>query len=118
GWERTRDVSGARHGEAAVRRSRDRQRDPRRTNMIDGFWTLRRVAAALELPFADDRPIARVWTDTRTIGPGDLFVALRGENFDAHDFIGDAVARGAAAVVVEDGSRAAGIGVPVLVVDN
>ena len=32
----------------------------------------------------------RVHTDTRTIEPGDLFVALRGENFDAHTFVAEA----------------------------
>ncbi|HYD54051.1 MAG TPA: hypothetical protein VEA99_15560, partial [Gemmatimonadaceae bacterium] len=49
------------------------------------FWTLDRVAAALagctvgNAP-ASDRPIARVWTDTRSVQPGDLFVALSGES--------------------------------------
>src|SRR6185369_417561 len=43
---------------------------------------------------------SRVHTDSRTVGPGDLFVALKGERFDAHDFIADVVARGAAAVLV------------------
>lgn len=46
-------------------------------------------------------PIARVSTDTRSIGAGDLYVALRGEKFDGHDFIDAAVARGAVAVVVD-----------------
>ena len=42
-----------------------------------------------------------VSTDTRSIEPGDLFVALRGERFDAHDFLGEAAGRGARAAVVE-----------------
>ncbi|SFG03363.1 UDP-N-acetylmuramoyl-tripeptide--D-alanyl-D-alanine ligase [Duganella sp. CF458] len=42
-----------------------------------------------------------VSTDTRTVGPGQLFVALRGEVFDAHDFLQQVVAKGVAAVVVE-----------------
>ncbi|MBR7961859.1 UDP-N-acetylmuramoyl-tripeptide--D-alanyl-D-alanine ligase [Burkholderia vietnamiensis] len=42
----------------------------------------------------------RVSTDSRTVGPGDLFVALKGERFDAHDFLGDVAARGAAAALV------------------
>lgn len=41
-----------------------------------------------------------VSTDSRTVAPGALFVALRGENFDAHDFLPQ-VAQKAAAVVVE-----------------
>jgi UDP-N-acetylmuramoyl-tripeptide--D-alanyl-D-alanine ligase len=35
-----------------------------------------------------------VHTDSRTVEPGDLFVALKGERFDAHDFLAD-VARAA-----------------------
>jgi UDP-N-acetylmuramoyl-tripeptide--D-alanyl-D-alanine ligase len=42
-----------------------------------------------------------VSTDSRTVAPGALFVALRGETFDAHDFLGQVAARGVAAVVVE-----------------
>ena len=43
--------------------------------------------------------ILRVHTDTRTIEPGDLFVALQGERYDANDFLLEAQARGAAAVM-------------------
>jgi UDP-N-acetylmuramoyl-tripeptide--D-alanyl-D-alanine ligase len=44
-----------------------------------------------------------VSTDTRTIAPGTLFVALRGEKFDAHEFLAEAAAKGAAAAVVAEG---------------
>lgn len=47
-----------------------------------------------------DAAILRVTTDSRTVQPGDLFVALIGERFDAHDFLPEVVARGAAAVLV------------------
>ncbi|MGE0330673.1 MAG: UDP-N-acetylmuramoyl-tripeptide--D-alanyl-D-alanine ligase [Ramlibacter sp.] len=47
--------------------------------------------------------VQRVHTDTRTLQPGDLFVALKGERFDANDFLADALARGAAAVVAHRG---------------
>lgn len=43
---------------------------------------------------------ARVVTDSRQVQPGDLFVALKGERFDAHDFLPDVVARGAASLLV------------------
>jgi UDP-N-acetylmuramoyl-tripeptide--D-alanyl-D-alanine ligase len=49
---------------------------------------------------ADGRPIAGVSIDTRTIRPGQLFVAIAGPNFDGHDFVADAVQKGAAAVMV------------------
>ncbi|PKM22797.1 MAG: UDP-N-acetylmuramoyl-tripeptide--D-alanyl-D-alanine ligase [Gammaproteobacteria bacterium HGW-Gammaproteobacteria-14] len=42
-----------------------------------------------------------VSTDTRKIRPGDLFVALRGERFDGHEFVAQAVSAGACAVMVE-----------------
>src|ERR1700757_2480187 len=45
--------------------------------------------------------IERISTDSRTIKPGELFVALRGENFDGHKFV-DAVAEAAAAGAVVD----------------
>jgi UDP-N-acetylmuramoyl-tripeptide--D-alanyl-D-alanine ligase len=44
----------------------------------------------------------RVVTDTRTIAPGDTFLALRGERFDGHAYVREAVARGAVAVVIDD----------------
>jgi UDP-N-acetylmuramoyl-tripeptide--D-alanyl-D-alanine ligase len=45
------------------------------------------------------RPTA-VSIDSRTVGEGDLFFALQGERYDGHDFLGDALAKGATAVVV------------------
>jgi UDP-N-acetylmuramoyl-tripeptide--D-alanyl-D-alanine ligase len=42
-----------------------------------------------------------VSTDTRTITPGALFVALKGERYDAHDFVGTAHERGATAALVD-----------------
>src|SRR5512138_2108359 len=44
--------------------------------------------------------LAGVSTDTRSLRPGNLFVALRGERFDAHDYLAQAAAAGAAAAVV------------------
>lgn len=84
------------------------------------FWTLARVAQALGLPAfgGTDRPLRAVGTDTRTLQSGDLFVALAGERFDAHDFLPDAVRAGASALVVNDATRAVGLGVPVFAVDD
>lgn len=48
-------------------------------------------------------PIHRVHTDTRSLQPGDLFVALRGEQFDANDFLSQAKAAGAVAAIAERG---------------
>ena len=44
----------------------------------------------------------RVHTDSRTVEPGDLFVALQGEHFDAHHFLAQAQAQGAVAALCQD----------------
>jgi UDP-N-acetylmuramoyl-tripeptide--D-alanyl-D-alanine ligase len=59
----------------------------------------------------------RICTDTRAIAPGDTFLALRGERFDGHTFIGDAFAAGAAAVVTADAS-ALPEGMPAFIVED
>lgn len=46
-------------------------------------------------------PVEGICTDSRTVEPGNLFVALRGERHDGHDHLEQALARGARAVVVE-----------------
>ena len=51
----------------------------------------------------------RVHTDTRSLQPGVVFVALRGEHFDAHDFLAQAQAAGASAALAERGLLAAGL---------
>lgn len=48
----------------------------------------------------DGRPLAGVSTDTRTITPGALYVALRGESFDGHRFLPQAAAAGAGGVLI------------------
>lgn len=55
-----------------------------------------------------DVEIAEVRDDSRAVGRGDLFVATRGQTVDGHHFVEAAVARGAAAVVVEDDVPATG----------
>lgn len=53
--------------------------------------------------------IYRVHTDTRTLMAGDLFVALKGERFDAHDFLPQAASQGAVAALAERGIAEAGL---------
>jgi UDP-N-acetylmuramoyl-tripeptide--D-alanyl-D-alanine ligase len=82
------------------------------------FWTLQRIAQALGGGPSDERPIASISTDTRKVGAGECFVALKGEHFDAHDFLREAVAAGAAALVVHDARLASSLGVPVFEVPD
>ncbi len=53
--------------------------------------------------------ITRVHSDTRTLARGDLFVALKGERFDAHDFVEQAYAAGAVAALVQRGDIRCGL---------
>lgn len=63
----------------------------------------------------DDVVFSGVSTDTRSIVAGDLFIALRGEHYDAHDFLPTAVEKKAVAVVVEEECA---LSVPRLVVED
>jgi len=67
-----------------------------------------------------DLAITRVHTDTRTLRPGDLFVALRGENFDANTMLAQAKAAGAVAALCHPGASGgfATTGLPCIEVDD
>lgn len=65
------------------------------------------------------KAITGVSTDSRNIGPGNVFVALRGENFDGHAFVASAFAKGASAAIVDASFNIGGISdKPLLVVEN
>ena len=61
---------------------------------------------------------AGVSTDSRAVAAGELFIALRGDKFDGHDFVSVARERGAAAAVVDAAGAEAmsGVGLPLIVV--
>ena len=67
-------------------------------------WTVIQVAEALGVPAPTGLDplagLAGVSIDSRTIQPGELFIAIRGPRHDGHGFVGGALARGAAAGVV------------------
>jgi UDP-N-acetylmuramoyl-tripeptide--D-alanyl-D-alanine ligase len=74
--------------------------------MTNAMWTLGQAAAALPgASVVGDAALVfdRVVSDTRAVRPGDLFVALRGERFDGHDFIAAAAQAGAVAALAERG---------------
>lgn len=87
-------------------------------------WTGEAVAAALgdqlieRVGAPPQGEFERVSTDTRTVRAGDLFVALAGENFDAHDFLAEAADAGAAGLLVEKRPERGASGLPVWVVEN
>ncbi|MFM0547969.1 UDP-N-acetylmuramoyl-tripeptide--D-alanyl-D-alanine ligase [Paraburkholderia strydomiana] len=69
----------------------------------NAMFSLREAAALIpgSTVIGDDNvTFERVSTDSRSAGPGDLFVAIKGERFDAHDFLGDVAARNVTAALV------------------
>jgi UDP-N-acetylmuramoyl-tripeptide--D-alanyl-D-alanine ligase len=66
-------------------------------------WTSDEVSAALGVPSPAKLTFKAIATDTRYPIPNSLFVALKGENFDAHDFLAKAKEQGATAAVVRRG---------------
>ncbi len=63
---------------------------------------LAEAAAMLGVPLTGhDAEVLRVSTDSRTLQPGDLFIALRGEKFDGGSFAAQALQQGAAGVVLD-----------------
>ena len=72
------------------------------------FWSAEQVKAAVSgawlargVPESAGQPLAGVSTDSRAVRPGELFVALRGEKFDGHAFLGAAAQAGAAMVIID-----------------
>lgn len=66
---------------------------------------LRQIAEFAGRPLVVDDgglTVSRISTDSRTLRPGDLFVPLRGENFDGHAFVEQASERGAIGAMVEE----------------
>lgn len=70
---------------------------------------LQPLLPAVQLVGDASTPLHRVGTDTRSLQPGDLFVALRGERFDANDFLTQAKTAGAVAAIAERGLEEAGL---------
>ncbi len=77
------------------------------------FWTLDAVADALGAGPRGSTAFTGIAIDTRTIREGNVFLALRGENFDAHDFLDRAVQAGATALIVSRVGDARPAGVPI-----
>ncbi|MCP8971255.1 UDP-N-acetylmuramoyl-tripeptide--D-alanyl-D-alanine ligase [Ectobacillus ponti] len=67
---------------------------------------------------AYDTYIEGVSIDTRSIGPGMLYVPIRGERFDGHSFAGAAVENGAAAMLWQKDAPQPPAGIPVILVDD
>ena len=81
------------------------------------MMSLREASAAIGArATGHDVRFSAVSTDSRTLERGALFVALRGERFDGHQFLSTVKARGAAAAMVDEASKAETASLPLLVV--
>ena len=67
---------------------------------MSALWTAPDASAALGLPAQTGWSATGISIDSRAVAPGDLFVALVGDNFDGHDFVEAAFAKGAVAALV------------------
>lgn len=77
---------------------------------------LSEIAAILHSPIVGaDAEFASISTDTRTLKPGQLFIALSGPNFNANDFVAAAVAHGAVGAIV---SQAVETSIPIIKVND
>ncbi len=83
-------------------------------DVLEGTKGVLRESAPPDLLFR------RVWHDSRTVEAGDLFVALRGERHDGHDFVADAAQRGARGAIVEArrAEEFTELGIALIVVDD
>jgi UDP-N-acetylmuramoyl-tripeptide--D-alanyl-D-alanine ligase len=82
---------------------------------MTALWTGHDLLEATGGTMAEPFAATGVSIDTRTLQPGDLFVALRGETGDGHDFVADAMARGVAGAMVH---RDVPDATPLLLVDD
>ncbi len=68
--------------------------------MTEPLWTSAQAAQATEGEILGHWQASGISIDTRDLRPGDLFIALRGDRYDGHDFVRDALTKGAAAAMV------------------
>jgi UDP-N-acetylmuramoyl-tripeptide--D-alanyl-D-alanine ligase len=85
---------------------------------MSALWTSAEAVAATGGTSAREWAARGVSIDSRTVAPGDLFVALAGPNFDGHDFVADALAKGAVAAMVSRLPPGVGPGAPLLMVQE
>lgn len=87
------------------------------------FWTAAHLAAITGGRWAGDPPentppVAGISIDTRTLKPGQAYLAVKGERFDGHAFIGDALKKGASLAIASDDPQIKSPAAPILLVPD
>ena len=85
---------------------------------MTALWTAAEAAAATNGRSTRDWSARGVSIDSRTVAPGDLFIALAGPKFDGHDFVAAALERGAAAALVARVPKGVAADAPLLLVGD
>jgi UDP-N-acetylmuramoyl-tripeptide--D-alanyl-D-alanine ligase len=87
---------------------------------LSSLWTVAEIVAATggRPEGLSDGPISSISIDSREIAPDALFVAIKGENFDGHDFVGAALGNGASAALVSEAFHARNGGHNLIVVPD
>jgi UDP-N-acetylmuramoyl-tripeptide--D-alanyl-D-alanine ligase len=83
---------------------------------MTALWTARDLVAATGGTLRRAFAATGVSIDSRTVAAGDLFIALQGPNFDAHAFVADALAKGAAGALIAEIPAGLAPDAPLLVV--
>ncbi|MCU0587854.1 MAG: UDP-N-acetylmuramoyl-tripeptide--D-alanyl-D-alanine ligase [Syntrophobacteraceae bacterium] len=94
--------------------------------MSSQAWNVARIVEATGGTLIQGDPsgqVRSIATDSRKVGPGDCFLALRGERHDAHDFVSQTLAAGARSVVVSEvraawGMKESGISAAIIQVEE
>ena len=82
------------------------------------LWTANEIAGLVGAQIKGDWSATGISIDSRTIAPGDLFVALAGPNFDGHDYVADAFDRHAVAAMVQRRPDGLSDNAPLVLVDD
>lgn len=82
------------------------------------LWSATEAIAATDGYSQRNWEASGVSTDSRTLKKGDLFVAIEGPKFNGHEFVADALERGAAAVMVHEPPNGLAMDAPILTVAN
>ena len=84
----------------------------------DPIWSAADAAAATGGTNSGEWQASGISIDSRTVGVGDLFVALQGPNFDGHKFVENAMERGASAAMINRPAVGLSQSIPHLAVDD